>query len=58
MDYFFDWLNEAYPSENKANHISTAIIREYIIYLSEERYNERTGEFGLSPIRLMFAFDS
>ncbi|PRZ16316.1 integrase/recombinase XerD [Laceyella sediminis] len=62
MGYFTEWLNEQHPSIERIENINTGTIREYIIYLSEERFNEQTGEYGLSPytvnvrIRFLKAF--
>lgn len=49
MGYFLEWLNATYPDIDKVNDITTGMIREYSIYLSEEKYNDKTGEYGLSP---------
>lgn len=62
MKYFREWLSEQYPDLAKVEEITTQILREYIIYLSEERYNEATDDYGLSPytvnvrIRFLKAF--
>lgn len=57
-DYFIDWLRPVHPEVITANDCTSGLLREYVIYLSEERYNERTGEHGLSPytvnVRLRF----
>lgn len=56
--FFTDWLAEEYPGVKNISEITTGLIREYSIYLSEERFNERTGAPGLSPytvnIRIRF----
>ncbi|MBS7430133.1 MULTISPECIES: tyrosine-type recombinase/integrase [unclassified Virgibacillus] len=56
--YFDEWLSEKHPEVVSVNDCTPALIREYIIYLSEEKENKRVGGFGLSPytinIRLRF----
>ncbi|QXE01729.1 tyrosine-type recombinase/integrase [Terribacillus sp. DMT04] len=52
MDYFLSWLNENHPEIEMIHEINTAIIREYLLYLREERYNDRTKSVGLSPFTI------
>lgn len=52
MGYFREWLGETHPSINCINEITTGVIREYINYLKEERFNEKTQEIGLSPFTI------
>ncbi|MFD2923873.1 tyrosine-type recombinase/integrase [Halobacillus naozhouensis] len=47
--YFIEWAAEFYPDVEQVNDVTSGVIRQYIIYLSEERVNKRTGELGLSP---------
>lgn len=47
--YFKEWLNEFYPDIERINDVTTAIIREYMIYLRDGKYNEKTQSYGLSP---------
>lgn len=58
MKVFRDWLAENYSDIDKVNDINTGIIRDYMLYMSEEHINDRTGEIGLSPytinIRIRF----
>lgn len=62
MGVFSDWLRDVYPDLDRVNDITTRIIREYMLYLSEEHINGKTGEPGLSPytvnvrIRFLQAF--
>lgn len=54
FEYFTDWLSE--PTD--LTDITTQVIRDYIVYMKEERFNDKTGELGLSNytinIRLRF----
>lgn len=34
---------------DKVNDITTRMIREYMVYMTEEHVNEKTGEIGVSP---------
>lgn len=52
MKYFREWLCEKYPHINLISEISTQILREYLVYLKEERFNEKTQEIGLSPFTI------
>ncbi len=56
--YFSEWLCNEHPEIVTANDCTPGLIREYVIYLSEEKRNEKTGGIGLSPytvnIRLRF----
>lgn len=60
--YFTDWLGEYYPEVTHINEITSGLLRQYVVHLSEEQYNSRTNEYGLSPftvnirIRLLKAF--
>ncbi|WHY73435.1 tyrosine-type recombinase/integrase [Fictibacillus enclensis] len=58
FNYFRSWLTEFQPDVLNVSGISPAIIRSYSVYLSEEKYNDKTGGFGLSPytvnIRIRF----
>ncbi|WP_205180112.1 tyrosine-type recombinase/integrase [Siminovitchia thermophila] len=58
FEYFTEWLAEAYPDVTYIDDITTGMIREYSVYLSEERFNDKTGGYGLSPytvnIRIRF----
>ncbi len=49
MKYFCDWLHVTYPEISDIAHITTDILRRYIIYLKEEKVNEKTNVVGLSP---------
>lgn len=52
MGYFLEWLSDAYPNTQFIHEINTAIIREYIVYLKDEKFNERKQELGLSPFTI------
>src|SRR5699024_5767097 len=52
MDYFLEWLNEKHPDIKNVNNINSGLIRGYIVYLKEERFNERTQLIGLSPFTI------
>ena len=56
--YFTDWLSEDYSDITNIADIDTEILREYVVYLSDEHYNEKTEDYGLSPytinIRIRF----
>ncbi|MYL44410.1 tyrosine-type recombinase/integrase [Virgibacillus halodenitrificans] len=52
MKYFLDWLSKEYPDIVNVEDISTKILREYIVYLKEEHYNERKQAKGLSPFTI------
>jgi integrase/recombinase XerD len=62
MNWFRDWLSERYPDLGDVDEITTRIIREYIVYMKEEHYNEKKQVYGLSPftvnvrIRFLKAF--
>jgi integrase/recombinase XerD len=62
MNWFRDWLSQRYPSMENVEEITRGIIREYIVYLKEEHYNEKKQVYGLSPftvnvrIRFLKAF--
>ncbi|MED1206147.1 tyrosine-type recombinase/integrase [Heyndrickxia acidicola] len=45
---FSKWFRNEYPDYTKANDLTTPIIREYLNYLKEERFNLKTKEYGLS----------
>jgi len=55
MQLFSEWLG---GDDVPVNKITTATIRDYVVYLRDEHVNERTGEVGLSPttinVRLRF----
>ena len=57
-----DWLAEHYPNIENITQVTTIVVRDYILYLSNTHVNQRTGEIGLSPhtinisIRLLKAF--
>lgn len=50
--YFKEWVNEHYPNIIHINEITSGIIREYINFLTDEHFNERTKEYGLSPVTI------
>lgn len=52
MQYFREWLSKEYPEVEHVDDITTKVLREYIIYLKEERFNERTQSKGLSPFTI------
>jgi integrase/recombinase XerD len=62
MNWFRSWLSEEYPELNNVEEITTGIIREYIVYLKEDHFNEKKQVYGLSPftvnvrIRFLKAF--
>jgi integrase/recombinase XerD len=45
--YFTDWLNENYADVSLIAEIDTNILREYAVYLSEKKFNSKTGSYGL-----------
>lgn len=47
--HFIEWVSEYKPDIEQVNEVTSGLIREYIVYLSEEKVNQRTGERGLSP---------
>lgn len=47
--YFMEWITGYHPEVERVNDVTSGLIREYIVYLSEEKFNVRTGEYGLSP---------
>jgi len=47
--YFTGWLAEKHPDITQINDITTNVLREYSVYLSEEKFNAKTGAKGLSP---------
>ncbi|MGX6441854.1 tyrosine-type recombinase/integrase [Neobacillus sp. K501] len=49
MNWFREWLSESYPELTNVEDITTGIIREYVVYLKEEHWNEKKQVFGLSP---------
>ncbi|SFK12126.1 integrase/recombinase XerD [Halobacillus dabanensis] len=49
FDYFNEWIREQHPEIERVNEVTSGLIREYIVYLSETHENKRTGERGLSP---------
>lgn len=55
MRFFSGWLG---GMDTPVNDITTGVIRDYVLFLTEEHVNERTGEIGLSPhtvnIRIRF----
>lgn len=54
FEYFTEWIGESLELVD----ITTQMIRNYIVYMKEERFNDKTGELGLSNytinIRLRF----
>lgn len=52
MGYFIKWLDESNPNIKFIHEINTGVLREYIVYLKEEKYNERTKSIGLSPFTI------
>lgn len=60
--YFIEYLEEFQPDITHIEDVTGTVIREYIIYLSDERMNDKTGSKGLSPytvnvrIRLLKSF--
>ncbi|WP_430789486.1 tyrosine-type recombinase/integrase [Virgibacillus flavescens] len=52
LRYFLEWLSEEYPDIQYINEISTGVLREYIVYLKEERFNKRKQTVGLSPFTI------
>lgn len=52
MKYFLEWLSEQYPEIKSINEINSGVLREYIVYLKEKRFNERTQTVGLSPFTI------
>jgi integrase/recombinase XerD len=62
MNWFCLWLSESYPELVNVEEITTGIIREYIVYLKEDHFNEKKQVYGLSPftvnvrIRFLKAF--
>lgn len=52
QDYFYEWLNEAYPEVIYINDVTSGMIRDYINYLLYERYNRQVEKYGLSPVTI------
>ncbi|WP_182858775.1 tyrosine-type recombinase/integrase [Oceanobacillus picturae] len=52
MKYFLDWIYEKYPDTKYINEINAVMLREYIVYLKEERFNEKKKSVGLSPFTI------
>ncbi len=56
--YFTEWLKDEHSDVSLVSEIDSNLLREYVIYLSDEHYNEKTDDYGLSPytinIRIRF----
>lgn len=52
MGYFIEWLDETYSDIKFIHEVNTGVLREYIVYLKEEKYNDRTKSIGLSPFTI------
>lgn len=50
--YFTEWISEYYPDIKHVNEITSGVIRQYINYLTDRHYNERSKEYGLSPVTI------
>ncbi|GIN59776.1 tyrosine recombinase XerC [Lederbergia ruris] len=58
FEFLTEWLADEHSEIELVSEINDDILREYIVYLSQEHVNQRTGEEGLSPytvnIRIRF----
>lgn len=52
QDYFRDWMKEHYPEIIYINDVTSGMIREYINFLQTDHFNNRTQEYGLSPVTI------
>lgn len=51
-NYFYEWLNEYYPEVIYINDVTSGMIRDYINYLLNDRYNRQADKYGLSPVTI------
>ncbi|KMY50560.1 tyrosine-type recombinase/integrase [Peribacillus loiseleuriae] len=48
-DFFVNWLKKAHVDIKYIDEISAPLVREYIVFMKDERYNYKKKEIGLAP---------